>query len=130
MLLSSRSIANAAASNAEFGRATFSGQTPAVVATHGGGGGVGAGVVGVEFISPAQTGTPTASASISEAKGFRQILIGGLLKRKFLASQIQFDWWSQLEVSGRAHNTRLADVLQEPLHTHTKEAYSCTYMTR
>src|SRR5215813_13778695 len=81
---------------------------PGIVAGHddgagaAGGGGVGAGLaqVGVEFMSPAQTGTPIASASNIEASGFRQVFIEGLLKGCSLASQIQSDGVVQREVPG------------------------------
>jgi len=77
-MLRSRSIAKIAASTLAFGEATFPEQSelgtlssPSNVAVHGAGGGGGVGLVGVEFMSPAQTGIQSASASIIEANGLR-----------------------------------------------------------
>ena len=134
-MLLSRSITITAVLYAAPGGVPFPEQSglvgvPDVAAEHGGGG-VGEGDVGVEFTSLAQTGSPMASASRIVANVFRQVLIGGLLKSDVIRWLLPFRLAGlNLEVSGRAHNTRLFDVLQESLHIRTKDAHSCTYMIR
>jgi len=68
------------------GRVSFPGKSelgvPGVADEHDGGGG-GAGFVGVEFTSLANTGITMASASKLAANVFRQVFIGDLLKQGY-----------------------------------------------
>src|SRR3954453_17647917 len=81
-MLRNRSIARVAASRLAFGKAAFPEQSESdtqtftsSVAAHGAGEGEGIALVGVEFMSPAQTGIASASASIIEANGLRWMVI-------------------------------------------------------
>ena len=79
------------ASNAFVGATSFPEQSEVLVVEpeFGVGQGVGAGgagVVGGEFISPAHTGIPTASASASDANNVRAVFISGLLKQDLSVS--------------------------------------------
>lgn len=102
-MLHNRSFTSAAASYATFGSASFAEQSegaPLFVLAHGGGGGGGTELVGVVFMSPAQTGTAIATASNMVANGFRQIFISGLLNTMFLVVVSSLTAWSKLEVPG------------------------------